>query len=106
MAELGLSPDLYKELRRSGEFSINKVFSHLVKEPYNLSFDQLEKLTPVIVRHVYFRDPDNDEDRLSVPPAIAHRQECMAKGMTEEEIQSSWQARLDADETLRKMHIL
>lgn len=110
MAEFGLTEDLFRELKRAGDYSIEKVFHHLVKEPYNVSFQDLQHLTPVVVKHVYFRDPEKDasggSSRGLVPPGVAHRQQCEAAGMTEEEIQASWQAKLEADPALRDMHTL
>lgn len=106
MEEFGLTQELLKELRKAGDYSIEKVFHHLVKEPYNLPFSELRHLTPVVVKHVYFRDPERDEagGGSMVPPGVAHRKQCEDAGMTEEQIQSSWQEKLSKDPALYDMH--
>lgn len=101
-----MTPEIYRELKNSGngKYSIERVFHHLVKEGFNVPFRDLADLTPVVVKHIYFRSSEEDEHKSLLPPAIRHRQECEAKGMTEEEIQASWQQKLDGNPTLRQMH--
>lgn len=47
--------------------SFAEVCSVLVKEPYNLSVDEIKKLTPYQVRHVFFREGDDDPASAGLP---------------------------------------
>ena len=105
MKEFGLTPDLFREVRRAGQYSIERVFHHLVKEPFNVAYSDLQDLSPVAVKHVYFRDEEADrQGTRQLPPGLRHRLDCQAKGMTEEEIQRTWQERISSDPALRELH--
>ena len=109
MAEFGLTPDLYRELRRAGRYCISRVFGALVKEPFNVQPSQLGLLTPVMVKHLYLRKDDEADGSEhapfgNLPPAMAHRRQCELRGMSEADIVRTWHERLAADPSLAALH--
>ena len=68
----------------------------LVKEPFNLPIEKIERLTPYQVRHIYFRDTDRDRESVKpqkIDPFEFFREQLARKGYTSVEIQRIWRAR-------------
>ena len=75
---------------------MSRVFSALVKEPYNLTIEEISNLTPYQVKNIYFRPEEADEP---VGEYICEKDLFWKvhkdwKGMTEEETESAWKKTL------------
>lgn len=105
MKELGLPPELYHELKKSGSknYSPDRVFHVLVKEPFNVPFSELGCLTPVVVRRVYFRKDEEEKGSLPMPD-VQHFQRCEASGIPREEAERLWAEQLVADPQLAALY--
>ena len=64
----------------------------LVKEPFNLSIDQIKKLTPYQVKNLYFRPKTADEPvgQYQSAKEIFWKVQRDWRGLSEEETQKLW----------------
>lgn len=105
MREFGLPIDLYRQLKqnRSSKQDVARVFNALVKEPFNVPFDDLGKLTPVVVRHIYFRPEEEKTGSLPLPKET-HARQCAAAGLSLEETERRWQEQVRQDPGLAALY--
>lgn len=66
------------------------IFNTLVREPYNLSFAEIRKLTPWQVRHVLLRDPALDRKPKQHNAFDLYRTAMRKAGLTDQQILARW----------------
>lgn len=87
MREFGISADVYRQLKRSQKYSVEHVFHALVKEPFNADHATLGRLTPVVVRHVFFRQDGDDPNGVTTDLKEFDRRMRKAEGQQVDENQ-------------------
>lgn len=68
------------------------VFSSLVKEPFNLSIEEIGRLTPYQVKNIFFRPKEADEPvgEFQSEKELFWKVHADWKGLTEDETQKLW----------------